>query len=273
MYKIIASDLDETLILPDGSVTEKNRRAIKALRPLGIKFVLATGRPYNSAQKTLKELDLYDREDEYIISFNGGMITENKGNRILHCTPMDFDDINMLFIRGIQYDVCIHVYTADTVYVWNMDQDEKDYINGRMEVTEIEGDSIEFLRGSVMMKILFTNTDYAYLRKIDEDLKDLTGDMDVSYSANRYIEFNPKGVNKGQGLLKLASILGVDRKDTIAIGDNLNDLSMILDAGLGAGVANTLPDMKDQCDYITENDFRHDAIAEVIERFVLSEQK
>ena len=97
--------------------------------------------------------------------------------------------------------------------------------------------------------------------------------MDVSYSANRYIEFNPKGVNKGQGLLKLASILGVDRKDTIAIGDNLNDLSMILDAGLGAGVANTLPDMKDQCDYITENDFRHDAIAEVIERFVLSEQK
>jgi hypothetical protein len=48
---------------------------------------------------------------------------------------------------------------------------------------------------------------------------------------------------------------------------------MILDAGVGAGVANTLPDMKDQCDYITENDFRHDAIAEVIERFVLSEQK
>ena len=60
--------------------------------------------------------------------------------------------------------------------------------------------------------------------------------MDVSYSSNRYIEFNHKGVNKGAGLKKLADLLRIDIQDTIAIGDNYNDLSMIKDAGLGVGV-------------------------------------
>ena len=71
------------------------------------------------------------------------------------------------------------------------------------------------------------NTDYDYLKKIEDDLKDITGDLDVSYSSNRYIEFNHQGVNKGQGLKKLTDILGVDIKETIAVGDNFNDLSMI----------------------------------------------
>lgn len=64
--------------------------------------------------------------------------------------------------------------------------------------------------------------------------------MDVSYSSNRYIEFNHQGVNKGQGLKKLADILGVDIKETIVIGDNFNDLSMIKVAGLGVGVQTPL---------------------------------
>ena len=68
--------------------------------------------------------------------------------------------------------------------------------------------------------------------------------MDVSYSSNRYIEFNHQGVNKGQGLKKLAELLHVDIKDTIAIGDNFNDLSMIKVAGLGVGVQNTVEEMK-----------------------------
>ncbi len=269
MYKIIASDLDETLILSDGTVSPENRAAIKALRAHGIKFVPATGRPYKSAQGTLKELDLYDREGEYIISFNGGMITENRGNRILHCATMDFGDVEMLFQRGMAYDVCIHVYTTDTVYVWHMNQDERNYIAGRMEVVEFSENSLDFLRGHDMMKILYTNTDFAYLQKIERDLKDLTGNMDVSYSANRYIEFNPRGVNKGQGLMKLASHLGVDPAETMAIGDNLNDLSMIQAAGLGVGVANTLPSMKALCDQITERDCEHGAVAEAIQKYVL----
>ena len=94
--------------------------------------------------------------------------------------------------------------------------------------------------------------------------------MDVSFSSNRYMEFNRKGVSKGMGLHKLADLLGVDIKDTIAIGDNYNDLSMIQEAGLGIGVANTVEAMKKDCDYITQSDCNHSAIAEVINKFIFN---
>lgn len=93
--------------------------------------------------------------------------------------------------------------------------------------------------------------------------------MDVSYSSNRYIEFNHKGVNKGAGLKKLADLLHIDIQDTIAIGDNYNDLSMIKDAGLGVGVQNAAPGIKPDCDYITTATCEEGAVCEVIEKFVL----
>ena len=114
------------------------------------------------------------------------------------------------------------------------------------------------------------NTDHAYLQRIAEEVKDLTTDMDVSYSSNRYMEVNRKGVNKGVGLQSLCNITGIDIAETIAIGDNYNDLSMIKAAGLGVGVANTVEAMKPKCDYITEADCDEGAVGEVIEKFILN---
>ena len=184
---------------------------------------------------------------------------------------MQIKKAEALFKRGLPYDVCIHVYTKDTVYVYRLWQKEKDYLAGRMEVTEFFEPSIDFLKGQDIVKVLYVNTDYGYLRQIEEDLKDITGDMDVSYSSNRYIEFNQKGVNKGSGLLTLAKLLGIRQEETIAIGDNFNDLSMILAAGLGVGVQNTVEDMKPLCDVITEATNNEGAVAEVIERYILTQ--
>ena len=91
----------------------------------------------------------------------------------------------------------------------------------------------------------------------------------MSFSSNRYIEFNHKGVNKGAGLRFIAHMLGVKPEETIAIGDNFNDLSMIQAAGLGVGVQNTIKDMKPLCGYITEATIDEGAVAEVIEKFIL----
>ena len=109
-------------------------------------------------------------------------------------------------------------------------------MQNRQEMIEVFDQNLDFLKGQEIVKVLYTNTDFEYLQSIDRDLKDITYDMDVSYSSNRYIEFNHKGVNKGAGLKKLADLLHIDIQDTIAIGDNYNDLSMIKDAGLGVGV-------------------------------------
>lgn len=270
MYKIIACDLDETLLSTDRTVSSKNIAAIKKACDLGVKFVPATGRGYNSIGGTLRELGLDGKENEYVISYNGGAITENKDNKLLHFEGLPFDLAEKIYQRGLNYDVCIHVYTKDMVYVYNLNPEEKDYVSGRMEITEISDKNLNFLKGQDIVKVLFQNDNRTYLNQIEKDLKDITADVDVSYSSNRYIEFNHKGVNKGAGLQKLADLLGVKMSETIAIGDNFNDLSMIKAAGLGVGVQNTVEDMKPMCDFITNATNDESAIAEVIEKFVLS---
>ncbi|MDD3026607.1 MAG: Cof-type HAD-IIB family hydrolase [Erysipelotrichaceae bacterium] len=270
MYKIIACDLDETLLSTDRSVSQGNIEAIKKARELGVKFVLATGRGFKTVQGTLKELGLDNVKDEYVISFNGGAITENYNNRLLSFNGITFEFARELFNRGLDYDVCIHVYSKDVVYGYNMCDDEIAYLKGRMDFVEIKEDNIDFLKDEEIAKVLYMNKDINYLNKIEEELADITHEADVSYSSNRYIEFNRKGVNKGAGLRTLAKLLGVAIEDTMAIGDNLNDLAMIKDAGLGVGVANVVTKMKDDCEYITEADHNHDAIKEVIEKFILN---
>src|SRR5699024_12049066 len=84
IYKIIACDLDETLLSADTHVSVENREAIQKAVAHGVKFVPATGRGYVSVQNTLKEIGLEQAANEYVISFNGASITENKNNRVLY---------------------------------------------------------------------------------------------------------------------------------------------------------------------------------------------
>ncbi len=269
-YKMIVSDLDETLLNSDRKVAARNVEAIKRARELGVKFVPATGRGYISIRGTLEEIGLRDMENEYVISFNGGAITENMGERLLYFQGISFEKAEELFSRGLSYDVCMHVYTKDKVYVYRLNQDESDYVKGRMEMQEFFTDDLHFLRGQEIVKVIYVNTDWHYLKNIEDDLRDITGDLDVSYSSNRYIEFNQKGVNKGSGLLFLADLLGIRPEETIAVGDNFNDLSLICAAGLGVGVQNTVPDLKPLCDVVTDATCDDGAIGEVIEKYVLS---
>ena len=273
MYKLIACDLDETLLTSDRSVSDENREAILKADELGVKFVLATGRGYATVQETLKEVGLHDLEDEYVISFNGGAVTHNKGNEVLHLQGISHEFANELYKRGQEYDVAMHVYTEKDVYVYNYVDEEREHLEGMMDVIEVFDKDLEFLKDEPIVKLLYMNTDRNYLNTIEEDLKDITQDADVSYSSNRYIEFNYKGVNKGAGITFLGDKLGIDIEDTIAIGDNFNDLPMLETAGLSVGVANMVPELKEKMDYITEANHNESAIAEVINKFILNPEE
>jgi len=269
-YKMIVADLDETLISTDRTISPKNIEFIQKAVSMGVKFVPATGRGYNSVHDTLKTLGLYDKEGQYVISYNGGAITENKDERLLYFQGITFEEAEALYKHALPMeDICIHVYTPDQVWVYRFFPEEYAYIASRQPCTEIFDDNIDFLKGKEIVKAIYMNTDFDYLKRIEAEITDLTKDMDVSFSSNRYMEFNRKGVSKGAGLQRLCDILGIDIADTIAIGDNFNDLSMIKAAGLGVGVANTIEAMKPECDIITEADCDHDAIAEVIEKYIL----
>ena len=268
MYQIIACDLDETLLRRDKTISDKDKASIQKAMACGVKFVPATGRGYMSVEPTLRELGMYEEPGQYVISFNGGAITENRGNRLLHFQGIPFELAEEFFRRGMDLDVCIHIYTKETVYVYNFVPEEVEYLKGRMEVTEFFDKNLDFLRGQEIVKCLYMSTDNAYMEKIRDRVSDLLDTVDLSYSSNRYIEFNQKGVTKGDGLRRLAEMLGVDMADTIAIGDNFNDLPMIRVAGLGVGVANTVEAMKPMCDHITAATCEEGAVSEVIEQYI-----
>ncbi|GAA3628661.1 Cof-type HAD-IIB family hydrolase [Lactobacillus hamsteri] len=271
MYKLITCDLDETLLSDNTHVCERNKEAIKKATDLGVKFVPATGRGYDAVSGTLKEIGLYNKENEYVISFNGACVTENKSNQVLRFDGLNYDIANELYKMGKEKDVCIHVYTKDIVYVYNMNDDERKYMEKRHRFEEIDKADLSFIKGQDIPKVLYESTNQEYLRDIAKEMGELANKLDVSYSSNRYLEFNSQGINKGVGLLWLANKLGIKPEETMALGDNFNDLSMIKAAGLGVGMANTNPDMKDQCNIITKADNNQGGVAEAIERFVLNE--
>lgn len=273
-YKLIACDLDETLLNDEHLVGAKNVAAIKRSREeYGVKFVPATGRGFMQIQPELKELQLYDLEGEYVISFNGGALTENKNNRIIEFKGLEFSKMKEIFEAGLNFDVCIHVYTPDNLYVFNLSESERQRIkNQKLEAVYPEVNSVDFLKDTPISKILYQNVDVPYLMSLEEGLKPITdGHCAVSYSSNRYMEFNALGVDKGQGLIDLANKLGIAIEETIAVGDNYNDMAMLKVAGLSVAANNAVDDVKAACDYTTNANNNEGVVAELIEKFIFNE--
>lgn len=274
-YKLIACDLDETLLNDQHLCCQKNVDAIKkAKEEYGVKFVPATGRGYASITRELKAVGLYDMPGEYVISFNGGALTENKGDKLLSFKGLSFEKTKEIFEFGLHCDVCQHVYTKDKLYVFNISESEQERIHNQgVECEILDINSIDFLKDTPISKILFQNTDVPYLMTLEPQMKHITdGCIAVSYSSNRYIEFNQLGVDKGQGLIDLAKLLNIDIADTIAVGDNYNDMAMLKVAGLSVAAANAVEDVKKACDYVTKADNNEGVVAELIEKFIFKHE-
>lgn len=271
MYKLIAADLDETLLDSDHKIPQRVVDAVAAARERGVKFVPATGRPNGTVEDVLETLDLAGREDEYVIGFNGGSLTRNSSPEPIVYSELDRATVQELWSYGIERKLCIHLYTLDPVYMWNYYDWERAYIGGRMNIVPTDEPSLGFLEGEVFTKILFASQDMGYLRACESELAaaGVTRGLDVVYSSGRYLEFNPHGVNKGAGLLALAERLGIKQEETIAVGDSSNDLAMIRAAGLGCAVANASDEAKAAAGYVCAGSNDDGAVAEIIEKFVL----
>lgn len=269
MYKMMLSDLDETLLV-NQHVPEFNQEAIKKARKKGMRFVVATGRSYNMIGEILKEIGTYDQENEYSICFNGGLILENKDFKILHFEGLDYELMKKCFKYGCAENLCMLIFTLDCCYIYNADEREvQRKIEQKAPMKVMETHDIEFLKEASIAKILLVKRDMDYLKALRERMiPELSGQVELTFSSNRYLECNAVGINKGTGLKWLADYLGIDIKDTIAVGDNYNDVSMIKEAGVGACVSSAADDIKEISDYVCKNDYNEGAVKEVIERFI-----
>ncbi len=273
MIQLILSDLDETLLNDDGTIHPENIAAIQAFTQNGGYFVPNTGRSYKSVYGTLAQLGL-NKTTQYVVSYNGGAIVAiapDGQEEIVVEHGMSLTLAQKIFDLGQVNDaVDTHVYTRDNLYIYNISATDQRYMTERqVPYTEITTTDLSFMANEgPVMKVIFEHPDPAVQQAIADAVTAVVGDeVLVTFSSNRYVEFNPKGVDKGVTGLELADILGIARDDTAAIGDNLNDAAQIKAAGVGVAVANAKPEIKALADVVLTTTNNEAAVADFIQHY------
>ena len=173
MYRLMFSDLDETLLV-NHHVPKMNQEAILKAREQGLKFVPCTGRAFNMIPDILKEIGTYDKAGEYSLCFNGGLIVENKDNKVLHFKGLDFKQAKEIFENARNLDVCVLVFTLDCCYIFHADEDEiQRKIAQKAKFKVIEDYDIDFLKDEKIAKILYEKRDMDYLKQLAKKLDEL----------------------------------------------------------------------------------------------------
>ncbi|GEP20202.1 hypothetical protein LSA03_15860 [Pediococcus argentinicus] len=185
MIKLIVSDLDETLLGADGSVSEENKLAIKKAREKGVKFVPNTGRGFASIQELLKVLDLYSEPDEYVISYNGGAIVENKNQKVLQTNGLSFEQASDIFNITKKFkDFDTHVYTLNDVFLYNPLSEDEAYLRTRgVNFKYLEADNLDEFKDTPIIKVITMNSDPVKQQEMAEAvLSGVYFDLNVTYS-------------------------------------------------------------------------------------------
>ena len=269
MSKIIFSDLDGTLLCSDKSISEGNRVAIKRATEAGHSFVIATGRPFESAKKVSDSLGL-NGEGCYIVSYNGGHVYDCYREKVLFSRQMDIQTVRELFVLADEADLYVHTYQNGEILTKAATAELEWYAVRTNLTPSPRADVLEYLSREPNKAIVIDLHDHERLERFRAEHEDWAkGKCRMLFSCPQYLEVVPEGISKQTGINFLADHLGVDRADTIAVGDETNDIEMIKAAGIGVAVSNANPAAKEAADYVTVSSNDEDAIAEVIERFVL----
>ena len=269
-YRCILCDLDETLLDNKKNIHMDNVNSIHGLKEKNVKFVCSTGRHYSAIASILKTLDLYNKENEYIVSLNGALIVECKDHKVLYSST--FSGLKAMDIVKFAciHDLCMELYTPNNIYIYNLNDDERARVNkAGLSFIEMDDWNVDVLNHEDVLKIALQSCDYPFLLSLKDEASSIIDDtIGFTFSSNRYMEFNASSTSKGAALKWLANYLKIGIDETIAIGDHLNDVSMLEVAGLSVAVSNAQDEVKKICDVITDRSNNEGAIAEVINKYV-----
>ncbi len=270
MSKILFSDLDGTLLDDDKQISKGNREAIRRALRAGHSFVIATGRPFESAKKISDSLGL-NEEGSFIVSYNGAHVYDCYQKKALLKKTIPLDIADELFARAEAAGLYIHTYQNGEI-VTKQDSEELRWYASRTNLRPMpRTDVIDYLTDAPCKMIVIHLSDHERLERFRKENEAWAkGKCRMMFSCQEYLEIVPDGLSKQSGIQFLSDLLHVSPQDTIAIGDETNDAEMIQAAGLGVAVANANPAVQRIADYVTKATNNEDAIAEVIDRFVLA---
>ena len=281
MIKLIASDMDGTLLNSDHKIPKENIELIKFAQKNGIQFVVATGRAYYEALPALNDENI--KCD--VISFNGGIIYDKTGN-IINITPMKLKDLYYTIEILKSLEISYQLYTKNTIYTNSIETDITAYIdliraNGeepneqhlrreaknRLALGHItEVDNIELYlnqEDNPAIKVIGISND---LEKLKHATELLSGNENISVTSSgaNNVEIMDKKATKGEALKIVADIHDINLKNAIAIGDNLNDQAMLDIVEYSIAMKNGNKELQNNAKFITEKTNSEGGVADSV---------
>lgn len=272
--KLIAMDLDGTLLLPDKTLSARNRAALDAAAEKGILVVPATGRLYIGLPEFIRALP-YVR---YVIAINGAQLYDAVDDKVLHTADLDVETALAIYDLMETFPLAYDAYIDDKAYMDRRFIDTlEDYIPDDPHVLNmvlglrIPVDDLRKMvreRGLPIQKLQCFCADVERLAQLRSIFAARFPKTAVSSSLKHNIEINSGDAVKANALLALCSHLGIDPAETLAFGDGLNDISMLRAAGTGVAMANASDEVRAAADMVTASNVE-DGVAQYLEKYVL----
>lgn len=292
MYKLVAIDLDGTLLNSYSQVSTENKNAIKNSIEKGVEIVIASGRPISSAKSFANEIGA----NNYIICGNGALLYDIKNEKILYDKFIDKKKILEIIKFCDENSIFYSIYTGDFVIANSLNYNVLFYNNENKKVVDSQKTKIKVIQNiynyieqnenvNVLKMTICDKSSIIFERSIKR-LRQIKGIdvLDVEHMARKvittgteentveyfYTEITTTGVNKWSAIQELAKRLNIKEEEIIAIGDNRNDKEMIENAGLGIIMGNSAPYMKQIADEVVESN-NNNGVAQALKKYILNE--
>lgn len=243
-YRLLALDMDGTLLNDDQVITPKTVKWIQKAVDAGVHVCLSTGRATHSAMPYAEQLGLKTP----MIMVNGSEVWREP-NELYRRSLMDPALVQKMYELAQEYDIWFWAYSLDRVYNRN----------------NWDGN----IMGREWLKFGYSTPDDEIRHKLLLQLQEMGG-LEITNSSPQNLEINPLGVNKAAGIREVCKLLGLKMEQVVAVGDSLNDLAAIQQAGLGVAMGNAQETVKQEADVVVASN-NEDGIAEVIQKYILAE--
>lgn len=264
MYKLLAIDIDDTLITDELIVTELTKAALAAVIDAGVTVTLATGRMYASAERIAQQLEL----DVPLITYQGALVKHLTEGTVLYERNVPEQAAKFVIDYANEHDLLVQAYVDDRLYVSKDNEQARQYA-ALSNVDYIYDPQLKSVASQPSAKLLFIDDPKKLDRLAATFQKHLGNGVHMTKSKPHYFEVTHREATKGHAIKHLAAQFNIDRSQIIAIGDSWNDLDMIEYAGLGVAMGNAVDDLKQIADYITLSN-NEDGVKHVAQKFILN---
>lgn len=287
MYKLIAIDLDGTLLNSYGQISEKNRNALNKAKEHNAEIIIASGRTTDSVRNIANDIGA----KSYIICGNGSLIYDLQKEEIIYDKFIDKKKALQIIEICEQNSIYYNIYTENMVitktlnnnvlFYYQENASKPDNKKTKINIVQDIYKYVEELENQHILKITISDSNSiifnGIIRKL-RNIKDIDV-LDVAHMSRKiiktgteetvieyyYTEITSKNVDKWYAIEYLMDKLNIQRQEVMAIGDNVNDKMMIENAGCGVAMGNSAPYIKKSADIVVSNN-NEDGVAEAIEQ-------